>query len=55
MDHYAFAMICVNECTPRGLKGYDNNRYIDVHPNDGTQYYPFCSLQLVVETFGHLT
>ena len=24
-------------------------------PNDGTQNYPFCRLQLLVETFGHLT
>ena len=24
-------------------------------PNDDTQNYPFCNLQLVVETFGHLT
>ena len=24
-------------------------------PNDDTQNYPFCKLQLVVETFGHLT
>ena len=24
-------------------------------PNDDTQYYSFCRLQLVVETFGHST
>ena len=26
---------------------------IDVLPNDYTQNYPFCNLQLVVETFRH--
>ena len=24
-------------------------------PNNDKQFYPFCRLQLVVETFGHLT
>ena len=26
-----------------------------INPNDDTQNYPFCRLQLVVETFGHST
>ena len=30
----------------------DNLKYI---PNDDTQNYPFCRLQLVVESFGHST
>ena len=29
--------------------------YIDVHPHGDTQNYPFCKLQLVVETFGDST
>ena len=37
------------------LKGQDNDRKIDVIPNNYTQNYPFYKLQLFVETFGHST
>ena len=37
----------------QGYKGINNDKYIDINPNDDAQSYPFCRLWLVVETFGH--
>ena len=37
----------------QGTIGTRNGLLIDVHPNDDIQNYPFCKLQIVVETFRH--
>ena len=55
MQILIFAYFVLNKAKLSFLKKTICVVIISIYPNYGTQNYPFCRLQLVVETVGHST